>query len=61
MSNTIEIEATSITVTSYAAGKGQTAYQVTWRSTDKEHMFDYVCFKSEDDAYKFVDLLKVRI
>ena len=59
--STVMFENTDITVTRFAAGVGRTAYQVTWRSSDKEHLFDYVSFDSWEKAHAFSVLLAERL
>lgn len=60
MSSTVMIENTDISITTYCSQVGK-AYQVTWRSSDKEHLFDWVSFKDYDMALEFIKILKNRI
>jgi hypothetical protein len=50
-----------VTITRFAAGQGRVAFQVTWRSSDKEHLFDYVCFDDIFDADAFATLIRKRL
>lgn len=52
---------TDISITKFCHKPGQMAYQVTWKSSDKEHLFDYVSFENWIDAKVFVQLLEARI
>lgn len=61
MSSTIMIEGTDISLTKYARGAGKVGYQVTWRSSDKEHLFDYLNFETIEEAYDLIELLKKRV
>lgn len=60
MSSTVMIEGTDISLTRFASYDGP-AYQVTWRSSDKEHLFDYVCFEEWADADAFIAILRKRL
>ena len=50
---------TDISITRYASATGP-AYQITWRSSDKEHLFDYVNFDDWETAKKFALILNER-
>ena len=62
MSHTIQFNDTDITITKFARGQGLgSGYQVTWHSSDKEHLFDYVSFDNYQDAYNFALALSKRV
>ncbi len=50
-----------VTITQFAAGQGRVAFQVTWRSSDESHLFDYVHFDDIFDADAFAQLLRKRL
>lgn len=60
MASTVMVEGTDISITKYASHVGP-AYQITWKSSDKEHLFDYVCFKEWEDAEKFILILRKKL
>lgn len=60
MASTVMVEGTDISITTYSILDG-IAYQVTWRSSDKEHIFDYVSFEDYTDVEAFVLLLRKRL
>lgn len=60
MSSTVMVEGTDISITKFASSNGP-AYQVTWRSSDKEHLFDYVSFATWVQAETFVLALRERL
>lgn len=60
MSSTVMVEGTDISITKFASHNGP-AYQITWRSSDKEHLFDYVSFEQWADAEAFVAILRKRL
>ena len=60
MSSTSMVEGTDISITKFASKNGQ-AYQVTWKSSDKEHLFDYIQLENWIDVQVLVEILKARI
>lgn len=60
MSSTVMVEGTDISITKFASTNGP-AYQVTWESSDKEHLFDYVSFTEWADAEAFIAILRKRL
>ena len=60
MSSTVMVEGTDISITRFASPTGP-AYQITWRSSDKEHLFDYVSFQTWEEAEEFVAILRKRL
>lgn len=59
MSSTVFVEDTQISITQYASKTGP-AFQVTWPSDDKEHLFDSVAFDHWGDVVAFVEILRRR-
>ena len=60
MSSTAMVKGTDISITKFASSNGP-AYQVTWKSTDKEHLFDYVELQEWSDVQSLVEVLRKRM
>lgn len=60
MSSTAMVEGTDISITKFASSNGP-AYKVTWKSTDKEHLFDYVELQEWSDVQSLVEVLRKRM
>jgi len=50
-----------VSITRFAAGQGQVAFQVTWRSSDPNQLFNFVSFDDIFDADAFAQLLRKRL
>ena len=50
-----------VSITRFSAGQLGVAFQVTWRSTDPNSLFDWVEFKEQADAEAFAALLEQRL
>ena len=51
-----------VSITRFFAGEEHgTAFQVTWRSSDPDHLFDFVSFTNQEDAETFAELLETRL